>query len=153
METVARLFLCADCRMQVRVCSHCDRGQRYCCNACSQLARREAVRAAGRRYQSGRQGRLKHAERMRRYRARKKIVTHHGSPAPASDVLLISDPVVSATPVPAAGIASAAPARRCHFCGRSCSQFVRLGFLCGRPVQTPPCTGVRRRGGCNGDPP
>jgi len=43
METVARLFLCAGCRMQVCVCSDCDRGQQYCGDECSQSARRNSV--------------------------------------------------------------------------------------------------------------
>jgi hypothetical protein len=38
----ARLFLCAGCRLQVVICSCCDRGQIYC---------------AGQRYQNGQTGR------------------------------------------------------------------------------------------------
>ena len=33
----ARLFLCARCQRQVRVCSRCDRGQQYCGARCSGL--------------------------------------------------------------------------------------------------------------------
>ena len=81
----ARLFLCARCRRQVLICSRCDRGQRYCGARCSGPARRESLRAAGRRYQHSRRGRHCHAERQRRYRrrwredARVHKVTHHGS--------------------------------------------------------------------------
>ena len=71
MESVARLFLCPGCRKQVCICSLCDRGQQYCGDDCAQSARRKSLLAAGRRYQRSRQGRLKHAERMRRHRARK----------------------------------------------------------------------------------
>lgn len=151
METVARLFLCVSCRMQVRICSHCDRGQHFCSPACSQAVRRASVLAAGRRYQSARPGRLKHAERMQRYRAKKEIVTHHGSPPPRSDVLLISGPAVNAFPVRSGAVP--AVAYHCHFCGRSCSAFVRLSFLCGRAAGLPQHTGVRRRGGSNGHSP
>ena len=63
----ARLFLCARCRRQVLICSRCDRGQQYCGAGCSDLARRESLRAAGRRYQQSRRGRHCHAERQRRY--------------------------------------------------------------------------------------
>ena len=63
----ARLFLCARCRRQVLICSRCDRGQRYCGARCSGPARRESLRAAGRRYQQTRRGRHCHAERQRRY--------------------------------------------------------------------------------------
>jgi hypothetical protein len=59
--TTGRLFLCARCQAQVFVCSHCDRGQIYCAQGCGQTARRDAQRAAGRRYQASRRGRVNHA--------------------------------------------------------------------------------------------
>jgi hypothetical protein len=34
MDQTARLYLCARCRVQVVLCSHCDRGNRYCNRAC-----------------------------------------------------------------------------------------------------------------------
>jgi hypothetical protein len=40
----------------------------------------ERQRAAGRRYQASRRGRVAHALRARSYRARRKNVTHQGSP-------------------------------------------------------------------------
>ena len=66
------------------------RGQQYCAAGCSGLARRESLRAAGRRYQHSRRGRHCHAERQRRYRHRRREgacrekVTHQGSAAPPS---------------------------------------------------------------------
>ena len=42
-------------------CSRCDRGQQYCGAHCNGLARRESLRAAGRRYQQSRRGRHCHA--------------------------------------------------------------------------------------------
>ena len=39
MARSARLFLCARCRDQVLLCSHCDRGQVYCSRACSVASR------------------------------------------------------------------------------------------------------------------
>jgi hypothetical protein len=78
----ARAFSCARCGAQVLVCSRCDRGQRYCGRRCSLVARREGMRAAGRRYQASRAGRFAHARRAHRYRRRhreQEIVTHHGS--------------------------------------------------------------------------
>jgi hypothetical protein len=44
--TPPRRFLCARCRSPVLICSHCDRGQRYCSAACSLQARSCAQRAA-----------------------------------------------------------------------------------------------------------
>jgi signal transduction histidine kinase len=37
MDTSGRLFLRARCRAQVLLCSHCDRGNRYCGRSCSRL--------------------------------------------------------------------------------------------------------------------
>ena len=82
-ERPARIFLCACCRVQVLVCSHCDRGQIYCPDQCAAATRQVLQRAAGRRYQKSRAGRFKHAQRMRRWRERRcavaQIVTHQGS--------------------------------------------------------------------------
>ena len=70
MELPGRHCLCARCRKAVTICSHCDRGHRYCCDGCSQAARQCALRDAGQRYQATRQGRHRYAERQRRYRVR-----------------------------------------------------------------------------------
>ena len=91
----ARLFLCAGCRMQVVICSCCDRGQIYCAGDCARQARRRAVQCAGQRYQNGGAGRRRHAARQGRYRARDKKVTHHGSPPPPADDLLTPGSPVS----------------------------------------------------------
>jgi len=123
------LFLCADCRAQALICGCCDRGQIYCTGDCALRARRRKQHAAGRRYQTSRRGRLAHAERARRYRARCNKVTHQGSPQPPSDDLLspgsptmASDAVSSDERLPQAG-------SHCHWCGRRCPDLVRHGFL------------------------
>ena len=124
-----RLFLCASCRDQVTICSRCDRGQIYCNRGCAARARRRTLQAAGRRYQASQRGRLQHAARMGRYRSRQKIVTHHGSPAPAPSDLL--------TPVAMAAVRDDVPAAarlrppepHCHWCGRSCPPLLRQGLL------------------------
>ncbi len=128
MESTSRLFLCGRCRAQVLICSHCDRGQVYCGPRCSEAARTRSRREAGRRYQRSRPGRFAHAERSRRYRLRRKNVTHQGSPAAVPEGLLPSPsegtanrPVFIAIPPPIT-------AWRCHRCGRHCAAFVRLGF-------------------------
>lgn len=141
METAApRRFLCVRCRAPVLVCSHCDRGQIYCAGTCAQEARACAQRAAGRRYQSSFRGRLKHAARSARDRARQKIVTHQGSPLePRDDVV----PLNALLPDAAANNPAAAPSRgpvmrsqvpdpdfgRCHWCECRCPPQVRIGFL------------------------
>jgi len=47
------------------ICSHCDRGQRYCTTRCADEARRQSIRASGRRYQDSSRGHHTHAERWR----------------------------------------------------------------------------------------
>ncbi|WP_295460899.1 hypothetical protein [uncultured Thiodictyon sp.] len=145
MDPVGRLFLCGRCRAQVVICSRCDRGQIYCGAACSQAARKESQRAAGRRYQQGRRGRFAHAGRARRHRQRrrqKNNVTHQGSPAPPPDGLLAADSTAAArqpqqTPPRILPVA----ARHCHFCGCLCAEAVRFGFL---PRRVPPTDNPKR---------
>ena len=128
MESTGRLFLCAACRVQVLICSHCDRGQIYCPGPCALRARRESVRAAGRRYQSTHRGRHAHAQRTRRYRARRNKVTHQGSPVPTRDALLAASSIgMLAASIKA--MPTTLQTRQCHFCGGACSQFVRSGPL------------------------
>ena len=137
-----RFFLCALCRRQVLICSHCDRGQIYCAGGCRFDARKMRRREVARRYQRSRSGRFNHAARSRRYRARQKIVTHHGSPAPPPNACV---PEASAAAreefPPGAGSAASSNApvpvvrgyatfgRGCHWCGRVGSPFVRRDHL------------------------
>jgi hypothetical protein len=124
----ARLFLCQGCRVQVLICSHCDRGHTYCANGCALKARRNAQRDAGRRYQMSRRGRLHHAARSRRHRARKNNVTHQGSSSDQSDALLPEDRAVAIREKSSTDRASLSR-WHCHRCGRRCLQFVRRNFL------------------------
>ena len=131
-----RLFVCAKpaCRVQVVICSDCDRGHIYCAD-CAPHARRQSLHEAGRRYQASSHGRLKHAERSRCYRERQNRkrankVTHHGSLPDRPAALLSVDPVV---------VEQALPLDKQHFlherrlycmrCGRRCSAHVRQDFL------------------------
>jgi hypothetical protein len=140
-EEAGRLFVCARCRTQVVLCSRCDRGNVYCGRACSQAVRGASMREAGRRYQASRAGRFAHAERARRYRARRKNVTHQGSAAThAADLLgpetTTTPPpecrTVASTEAPAqttpAGTAIAS-APRCSRCGAVRAHAVRQGWL------------------------
>ena len=80
MTVPPRLFNCARCAQQVKICSHCDRGQVYCAGNCSLQARKESLNRAAQRYQTSQQGRLSHAARQAQYRARQQQkVTHQGS--------------------------------------------------------------------------
>lgn len=153
---VGRLYLCARlaCRTQVLVCRDCDHGQIYCCRGCSAMARAATLKEAGRRYQNGRQGRQQHAQRMARYRERKRKVTHHRSRAPLCDVLLISVPTISSTALATVSL-QPAMAWHCRFCGCPCSKFVRTGYLDGRVVRNHSGRGggARRRGDDHGHGP
>lgn len=128
MENSARLFNCARCHRQVKICRRCDRGNIYCGAQCSQPARSESLSAAGWRYQRSRRGRFKHAERQRRYRSRWRKVTHQGSmPSPLDDLLSPESKVTGTHngPVPVVR----AQGMHCYFCKRLCSPFVRVDFL------------------------
>jgi hypothetical protein len=126
--TPARFFLCAGCRAQVVICSCCDRGQIYCADGCAQQARHSAQRAAGRRYQTSRRGRVAHALRSRNYRGRQKNVTHQGSPPPPSDDLLSLD-LAAANSARFPDSFPRPSAWCCRWCGCRCPAFVRQDFL------------------------
>jgi hypothetical protein len=135
-DTPGRLFLCARCRIQVLICSCCDRGQIYCVGGCAREARREAQRAAGRRYQACSRGRMNHARRSKRWRVQQKNVTHQGSPPPPDDLVLV-DAAVAAGHRPVTAMPAivgrfqglGAPPSCCHWCGRRCPPLVRIDFL------------------------
>jgi hypothetical protein len=82
-EVVLRQRFChaGECRAMFFLCSHCDRGQRYCSLACRQQARLHQHRSANRRYQQSLEGRLDHRDRQRQYRERRcrARVTDQGS--------------------------------------------------------------------------
>lgn len=119
METAGRRYLCARCRKAVIICSHCDRGQRYCTSTCANHARRAAVLAAGCRYQASRRGRHAHADRQRRYRAKHQEVTHQGSPPTGPPVPLSTEPTVPEIPA----------LWHCCRCHRPLPEWVRQDFL------------------------
>ena len=126
-----RLFLCAEpgCRVQVVICSGCDRGHIYCAE-CAPRARRRSLREAGQRYQASSRGRIKHAARSRRWRERRNKVTHHGSLSNQSAALLSEDPIVAEEALPLDKQHSASgQGWYCMRCGRRCSAYVRQDFL------------------------
>jgi hypothetical protein len=85
-----RFCLGSECRAIFFLCSHCDRGQRYCSLACRRQARLRQRRCANRRHQQSPEGRLDHRDRQRQYRQRRAQarVTDQGS-------LLIACPALS----------------------------------------------------------
>ena len=149
-ETIRR-FLCAGCRVAAYVCTACDRGQRYCSDGCALAARRRSQRESDRRYQSSERGRLKHAERARQYRQRRRSVTEQGAVVgPKQDVSGTSAPheEVSTPPSSAEETATTLASQSsiddrahfgqvsCHFCRRWCDQWIRHAPL--RPRRSRP---------------
>lgn len=143
----ARLFVCARCRVQVLLCTRCDRGQRYCGRVCSRAARLQSLCAAASRYQRSWGGRIAHAARSRRWRRRCRervrdeaaavdaaapdggvidFVTHQGSPAPSTDAPL---PLTDERPAAVTGALASPLAARCRRCAAPLAPWVRQGFL------------------------
>jgi hypothetical protein len=148
------MFLCARCRDQVLLCSHCDRGQQYCSRACSSASRRERRREAAVRYQGSLRGQLNHAARSACWRQRRRSrraldagmvidkVTHQGCPGATADASLpaCETPGASALPInPVSAIDTAValtvavePAVSvCRRCARVLRPYVRQGYLHG----------------------
>lgn len=138
MKETARLFNCVLCHELVNICSDCDRGNIYCSEHCSTIARQSSMREAGKRYQSTFQGRLNHAKRQADYRRRQqeKIedtekVTHRGSQVNPSDDLLAIVPTAEKIEYLAVAVRQN---RCCDFCSRGEFQYFRQGFVRHRVV-------------------
>ena len=159
MDTPGRLFLCARCRVQVVLCSHCDRGNRYCSRPCWRLMREAARRDSAGRYQRSRRGRLAHAERSRRWRQRlrsrgdagddgslQQNVTHQGCPpvaaaaplvsclphtpqAPEPELAVALTSLMTTAAVATAAVATAASPWLCRRCAAQLPGWVRQGFV------------------------
>lgn len=124
-----RLFNCARCRAQVRICSHCDRGQIYCSRGCAARRRSESIRRAGQRYQRTPRGRVMHAAREARHRVRVRActasVTHQGTPRAVRSCIVSSmrdRPSLSPAYDDSAVVC-------CTFCGHRCRPFSRRDFI------------------------
>lgn len=126
MEHTPRLFYCMRCHAQTLVCSYCDRGQIYCGSECAHFARVQSCRLAEKRYQLTPGGKMKHALRQRRYRERlSKKVTDHSSYLSAHHGLLKS----VKNKAREADMSQGEYDRRCCFCKKPVSSWVRRGFL------------------------
>jgi len=82
-----RIFNCARCHQQVKICRNCDRGNRYC-RTCGEVARQESIKRAQVRYQGGPQGREFNRCRQKRsrQRARSESVLDLSIPEPQAEV-------------------------------------------------------------------
>lgn len=100
LEDAPRLYHCGRCGEQVRICRRCDRGNTYCAGPCAPIRRRESLHRAGARYQQSYRGACRHAARQSAWRARRaQKVTHQGSPASNTAVIVASLSTESVTEV------------------------------------------------------
>lgn len=152
-EKSYRLYSCARCARQVRICGYCDRGNRYCAAGCARIRRRESLRRASQRYQESYRGACQHAARQRAWRQRHaQKVTHQGSQASAVAFIVASistttqgtyADTASVRPQPPTAARrararlpihhAALPPPRCGFCGCVLSHFARFGASRARP--------------------
>ena len=135
MPSSSRLYFCSRCHVQVIICSHCDRGQRYCTGKCRYQARSESIKRSRIKYQSSRQGRFNNAARQQRFRDRhSQKVTHQGSPSiRQNDLLRISLTETKKTPKPSFSGSTI----HCHYCGAQCDPFLRQDFLHSSRIKRP----------------
>lgn len=118
MNKTARLYYCVSCHRQTLICSECDRGNIYCAADCARQARTQSLRTASQHYQKSYRGKLNHAARQQRYRARQKQkVTHQGSQEHVDASPL--SPTDKSTP----------KCLYCHFCGIKVADFVRSNYV------------------------
>jgi len=128
MKNTARLYNCIRCHSQVMICSHCDRGNRYC-TVCAPIACLEAKRRASARYQNSLKGRMAHAARQKCYLTRvKNKVTHKGSNAIYFSVLIFLVKK-NAGNTPSINRISNGKNIYCRYCDKLCSPFLRLNHL------------------------
>ncbi len=127
MPTSSRLYQCLRCHTPIVICHRCDHGQRYCAKGCSEKARADSLKRAGKKYQESRQGRFKNAARQQSFRARQRQkVTHQCSlKTPRHDVLTKQ----ISRPKEPRFCSKHTKIMRCHHCGEICSPFLRHDFL------------------------
>jgi len=126
MQTSSRLYHCLLCHAQVIICSHCDRGHRYCTDGCASTARQTSLARASKKYQGSRVGRFNNAARQQRYRLQQKQkVTHQSIQLASPNVVLKASQTRRKTVFQDLVMV-------CHHCGEVCNPFLRHHFLRGK---------------------
>ncbi len=76
-----RQIICSNqgCGEALLLCSGCDRGKRYCSNACRDASRQSNLRKARRKYAHSDRGRENNRRRQRRFRAKRSSRKRNGS--------------------------------------------------------------------------
>ncbi len=122
MESTGRRDLCAACRAAVPDPQPLRSGAALLRRRLRLQRARAASLRSGTRYQASFPGRLAHAQRQRRYRARRQEVTHQGSPPPAPPVEVRTAPTGARF---RARVRHPSASGQCHLCStahrpRSC---------------------------------
>jgi hypothetical protein len=122
-----RLYNCARCAVQVRICRRCDHGNVYCAAACARIRRRECTRRASARYQRTGRGARRHAARQRAYRARVcSKVTHQGSPNLERRCNLSGTAILAGKFTDAQAVEADDDPGRCAFCRAPLPRWTRI---------------------------
>jgi hypothetical protein len=132
MSYSIRIYNCGICHKQTKICSKCDRGNIYCSSECSEFARKESIKSAGKRYQQTKKGKLAHAQRQKNYIVRKitqEKMTHQGSNPKPPDVLLSPAEDNMPPEIPNGGAVIQSTIHYCDFCRNYSSSSLRFVFL------------------------
>ena len=123
-----RVCLGQQCHAVFLICSHCDRGHRYCSDPCRDQARRTQRRQANKRHQQSPEGQLDHRDNQRQYRQRcdqkQARVTDQGSISITSPASFSCGPDETATDLETPAPRPSFPETpqgfplRCRICGR-----------------------------------
>ncbi len=73
--------VCLRCQSRFYICVGCFRNHGYCTVSCRELARKDSIRSAGRRYAATKAGREATRLRQIRFRRLRNTVTHQSIPA------------------------------------------------------------------------
>lgn len=134
----ARHYCCGRCRLEVAICSACDRGNVSFGRECAEIVQRESNRKYGKRYRESPAGALCNARRQREFRKRQNAqnpapVTQHPPHNPDSSSELSSVRVSGSSHAPFERVG--VPGQRltapgyCCFCGMSVGAQRRSEFL------------------------
>lgn len=132
MSLSIRIFNCFRCNTQVRICSKCDRGNVYCNFNCADIARKESIRNASKRYQQTQKGKFAHTDRQKLYiknKLKKEKLTHHGSIKQLSNDVLVPDINNTELENVFKDTLLHHIEHCCHFCKSNSSKFLRNVFL------------------------
>ncbi len=109
------------------ICSHCDRGQRYCSEPCHLKSRAQQLRDAQRRYLQSPEGRKDQSDRQRAYRQRKAALSRTSTSESVIDQAPKSPPTSGMIAPQPGWLLFKTPGQKfhlndgwvvCHFCGR-----------------------------------